>query len=67
MRLGAALQEILSYQRVRFTTDQPAKLQAGSICFFAADPELVHDDFVTHAWVDDPVTWLLARVSGYRR
>ena len=29
--------------------------------------ELVHDDLVTHAWVDDPVRWLLARVSGYRR
>ncbi len=64
---NATLEEILSYQRVRFTTDQPAKLQPGNICFFATDPELVHDDFVTHAWVDDPVKWLLARVSGYRR
>jgi len=64
---NAMLQEILSYQRVKFTTDQPAKLQPGNICFLAADPELVHDDFVTHAWVDDPVRWLLARVSGYRR
>jgi hypothetical protein len=64
---NAMLQEILSYQRVSFTTDRPAKLQPGNICFLAADPELVHDDFVTHAWVDDPVKWLLARVSGYRR
>jgi hypothetical protein len=64
---NAALQEILSYQRVKFTTDQPSRLQAGAICFFATDPELVHDDLVTHAWVDNPVRWLLDRVSGYRR
>jgi len=64
---NATLQEILSYQRVKFSTEQPARLQAGNICFFATDPELVHDDLVTHAWVDDPVRWLLARVSGYRR
>jgi hypothetical protein len=64
---NATLQEILSYRRVRFTTDRPAKLQPGNICFLAADPELVHDDFVTRAWVDDPVRWLLARVNGYRR
>jgi hypothetical protein len=64
---NAALQQILSYQRVTFATAQPTRLQAGSIFFFATDPELVHDDLVTHAWVDDPVRWLLQRVSGYRR
>ena len=53
--------------RIKFTTDEPRKLQARKHRFLAADPELVHDDFVTHAWVDDPVKWLLARVSAYRR
>src|SRR5581483_7244557 len=59
---NATLQQILSYQRIKFTTAEPTKLQAGNICFFATDPDLV-----THAWVDDPVRWLLERVSGYRR
>ena len=39
----------------------------GTIDFLATDPELVHDDLLTHAWVDDPVKWLLARITGYRR
>jgi hypothetical protein len=64
---NATLQQFLSYQRVKFTIAEPIKLQAGSISFLATDPELVHDDLVTHAWVEDPVRWLLARVSGYRR
>ena len=64
---NATLEQMLSYQRIKFTTAEPSRLQAGSICFLATDPELVHDDLVTHAWVDDPVRWLLERVSGYRR
>jgi hypothetical protein len=64
---NATLREILNYQRVRYTTSQPARLQPGDVCFLATDPDLVHDDLLTHAWVDDPVKWLLARVAGYRR
>jgi hypothetical protein len=26
-----------------------------------------HEDFVTHAWVDDPIRVVLERLSGYAR
>jgi hypothetical protein len=64
---NGALRDLLGEARIKFRTDEPSKLQPGSVVFLATDPELVHDDFVTRAWVDDPVKWLLARVSGYRR
>ena len=64
---NATLRDLLGEAHVKFTTDEPSTLKPGSVVFLAADPELVHEDFVTHAWVDDPVKWLLARVSGYRR
>jgi len=61
------LQQLLAARGVGFDTEPPSHLNAGEVTFFATDPDLVHDDFVTRAWVDDPVKWLLARVPGYPR
>jgi hypothetical protein len=27
----------------------------------------VHADFVSHAWVDDPLTWVFDRIAGFPR
>jgi len=39
----------------------------GSIAFVAADDEVKHDDFMTAAWVDDPLKFLLRRIPGFPR
>lgn len=46
----------------------PKKLLPGTVTFIAAtDPTIVHDDFVTAAWVPQPLQWTLARVPGFPR
>ena len=62
-----AMRQLLTERGTRFSRRLPSKLTPGTVAFFATDPDLVHDDFVTHAWVDDPVAWTLSRVPGYRR
>ena len=64
---NAVLRQLLTERGTRFSRRLPSKLTPGTVAFFATDPDLVHDDFVTHAWVDDPVAWTLSRVPGYRR
>jgi hypothetical protein len=64
---NALLQKQLAARRVPFTTSAPSRLSAGTVAFVAAEPTLNHDNFVTRAWVDDPLAWVLARIPGYRR
>ncbi len=61
------LQDLLKALGVGFTRRTPSKFVPGEVVFFATDPDLVHDDLVSHAWVDDPIAWILARVPGYPR
>jgi hypothetical protein len=46
----------------------PNRLTPGTVTFIAAtDPAIVHDDFMTTAWVPQPLAWVLARIPGYPR
>lgn len=45
----------------------PGQLRPGSVTFLAASEDLVHFDFMTKAWVDDPLKAVLARMTMYSR
>ena len=63
----AVLRRLLSERSVNFATSLPSRLSPGSVAFHATADDVVHDDFVTNAWVDDPLRVVLARISGYPR
>ena len=45
----------------------PSKLAPGSVTFLDTGEEVQHNDFVTKAWVEDPLKEVLARIPGYSR
>ena len=62
-----ALQKLLTEQKIKFATSVPPRLAEGSVAFVATGDDVVHNDFVTKAWIDDPLKALLARVPGYSK
>ena len=62
-----ALQKTLGEQKLDFKTSLPPKLADGSIAFISNGDDVVHDDFVTQAWIPDPVKAMLARVPGFSK
>ncbi|MBI2802966.1 MAG: alpha/beta hydrolase [Gammaproteobacteria bacterium] len=60
----AVMQE-LNDERVVYRTTLPTTLARGGITILATDPTIKHEDFVSHAWVDNPLTWVLTRIPGY--
>ena len=62
-----ALQKLLLEQKVKFQTTLPPRLTEGSVAFIANGDDVVHNDFVTKAWIDAPIRALLARVPGFSR
>jgi len=64
---NAGIRKFLDADHVAYSTRTPKSLKPGSVTFFAADPETVHDDFMTGAFVPDPLAWVLARIPGYPR
>ncbi|MCB1501277.1 MAG: alpha/beta hydrolase [Bauldia sp.] len=64
---NAVLRTLLDARSVAYTVRRPKRLTPGSVTFLATDPDLDHNDLVTHAWVDDPIAWTLARIPGYPR
>ena len=64
---NARLEQLLTARRVPFTIGPPAKLTPGVVAFLPTDPDLAHNNFVTDAWVRDPLAWTLTRIPGYPR
>jgi len=62
-----AMQKMLTDKEVKFQMSLPPKLAEGSIAFISNGDEIVHNDFVTQAWISDPVKRLLARVPGFSK
>jgi hypothetical protein len=62
-----ALQRLLRERGIRFQTALPATLARGSVAFVAAPDEIRHADFVTEAWVRDPLKAVLRRIAGFAR
>lgn len=64
---NTAFQRLLTERGIHFTTSLPAKLAPGTVAFVPSPDEVVHRDFVTNAWVEDPLKVVLARIAGYPR
>jgi hypothetical protein len=61
---NATLQARLEAAGLDIRKDLPERAFArGSVTFYAASEELQHGDFLTKAWVDDPVQSVLAKVG----
>ena len=63
---NAAIEAGLSTQHVNFAEEVPQTLVPGLVRIVSVEGA-GHDDFVTHAWVDQPLAWLLARIPGFAR
>ena len=63
---NAATMRRLATRDIDFGTRLPRQLAPGTIGFYKTDG-VDHDDYMTNAWVDDPLTWLLDRVPGFPR
>lgn len=61
------LQRMLTERRVDFSTALPGRLGPGRVAFYATAEEITHAEFVSKAWVDDPLRDLLAKIPGYPR
>lgn len=59
------LKRLLSERGAGFRRSLPANLAPGTIVFLDAGDNAVHEDFVTHAWIDDPLRYLLRLIPGF--
>lgn len=62
-----ALQGSLGGSGIHLAEELPKQLRPGSVTFLAASEELVHFDFMTKGWVDDPLRAVLSRLTMYAR
>ena len=58
---------MLTERGIGFQMSLPANLARGSVAFIAAGDEAKHVDFMTQAWVADPLKLLLRRIAGFSR
>jgi hypothetical protein len=63
----AELQRMLTDRGVGFATKLPARLTPGSVTFLAVGDDVRHNDFMTWAWVANPLKAALARIPGFAR
>jgi hypothetical protein len=61
------LQRLLIDRGVGYRTVLPERLAPRSVAFVDSPDEIKHADFVTVAWVKDPLKVLLRRVPGFAR
>lgn len=64
---NATLQRLLRERQVPMQHSAPPTLAPGSVTFVATAPSVVHRDFVTHAWIADPMKVVLGRIPGFSR
>jgi hypothetical protein len=64
---NGALQDMLLKQGGDFTSDPPDCLHAGDVVFLDTGDRASHNDYVSHAWTDDPLTWLFNRIPEFPR
>jgi hypothetical protein len=61
------LQQMLTERGIGYSTALEPRLEPGSIAFLPATKGAAHRDFLTYAWVDEPLKDLLTRLKGYSR
>ena len=59
---NTTLQRMLTARGISFQNALPANLARGSVTFIAATDDVKHTDFMTAAWVDDPLKVVLRRI-----
>jgi hypothetical protein len=64
---NTTLQRMLTERGVSFKKTLPANLALGSITFISSSDDVKHEDFVTAAWVNDPLKVVLRRITGFSR
>lgn len=64
---NTSFQRLLTERGIHFTPSLPARLTPGTVAFVGSPDEIEHRDFVTKAWVEDPLKAVLARIAGYPR
>ena len=62
-----ALQRLLTERSIDFSTTLPSTLAPGGVTFFPTGEDVVHNDFVSQAWVRDPLKAVLGKIAGYPR
>jgi hypothetical protein len=63
----AELQRMLTDRGVGFGTTLPARLTPGSVTLLSVGDDVRHEDFMTRAWVADPLKAALARIPDFAR
>jgi hypothetical protein len=63
----AELQRMLTDRGVTFGNMLPARLTPGSVTLLSVGDDIAHNDFMTRAWVADPLKAALARIPDYAR
>jgi len=63
----AELQRMLTERGVSAQKAMPARLNPGSVTLLDVGDEVKHNDFVTQAWVADPLRVVLTRIPGFAR
>jgi hypothetical protein len=58
------LESILKSKEISYNTNLPMPLRSGNITFISTAPGTEHRDFVTNAWVQDPVKDILQRLRA---
>ncbi len=64
---NAELQRLLTERKVAFENTTVPRVRPGDISFLATGPDISHIEFMSHAWVSDPLKVLLAKIKGYPR
>jgi len=62
---NADVMQKIAAKGISYSTNLPRAFVPGGVNFVAADGD--HDDYVTTAWVNNPLTWCFNRVVGYPR
>ena len=64
---NVTLQKLLAERRIDFLSRLPQRLGPGRVVFLATPEEALHGEFVTKAWVEEPLRDVLSRIPGYPR
>lgn len=59
------LERLLRAKGLRPASGLPARLGPGAVAFLATPAGVTHQDFVTRAWIDNPLAAVLARVEAF--
>jgi hypothetical protein len=64
---NAALKIILAKQKIAYETNLKLHKWQHGVTFLATSSNVIHSNFVTHAWADYPIKDLLSQLDEYRR